>query len=402
MKLSEKEEEEHEIDDITFSLLYQPRPFSLLFFGFLVLVYLAFSSQALETISNVKNGVIAVIFCALLFSTIALPNGVFTRPHPVVWRLILGISICYWLFLVFLMFQSVTDARKLLNNTSNPTAPILKEYASDCSITLHNLWEGIFDIYFVAHFIGWVLKALMIRDLYILWICSFLWEMMELSFLHMLPNFAECWWDSYIFDVTFCNGLGILIGLKICDYLEMREYKWSNILEIETTFGKLKRAFLQFTPVSWTKVEWKSTSNFRKYCLVILLIFGIQIVELNAFFLKHVLYLPSADPLNIYRLIIWWLCGCPAIREIYLYITDEKYKRLGTQAWVVLFLIFTEVLICVKFGEGMFEQVWPHRNVLYGWGIGLTLFGIFSVLAFKFRKYHINFITREIEVDKEE
>jgi hypothetical protein len=31
-----------------------------------------------------------------------------------------------------------------------------------------------------------------------------------LSFLlqHMLPNFNECWWDSWLLDVAICNSLG--------------------------------------------------------------------------------------------------------------------------------------------------------------------------------------------------
>jgi hypothetical protein len=25
---------------------------------------------------------------------------------------------------------------------------------------------------------------------------------------HMLPNFNECWWDSWVLDVAICNSLG--------------------------------------------------------------------------------------------------------------------------------------------------------------------------------------------------
>ena len=33
-------------------------------------------------------------------------------------------------------------------------------------------------------------------------------EFMELTFQHMLPNFNECWWDSWILDVAVCNFIG--------------------------------------------------------------------------------------------------------------------------------------------------------------------------------------------------
>ena len=36
------------------------------------------------------------------------------RPHPAVWRFIHGVLVCYLLFLVFLLFQDVHDARQFL------------------------------------------------------------------------------------------------------------------------------------------------------------------------------------------------------------------------------------------------------------------------------------------------
>jgi len=36
------------------------------------------------------------------------------RPHPAVWRFIHGVLICYMIFLVFMLFQDVSDARQFL------------------------------------------------------------------------------------------------------------------------------------------------------------------------------------------------------------------------------------------------------------------------------------------------
>ena len=36
------------------------------------------------------------------------------RPHPSVWRLVHGIMVCYLLFIVYLLFQTVGDARQFL------------------------------------------------------------------------------------------------------------------------------------------------------------------------------------------------------------------------------------------------------------------------------------------------
>ena len=42
--------------------------------------------------------------------------------------------------------------------------------------------------------------------------CSILFELMEKTFKHYLPNFNECWWDSWVLDVAICNALGIVTG----------------------------------------------------------------------------------------------------------------------------------------------------------------------------------------------
>ena len=51
------------------------------------------------------------------------------------------------------------------------------------------------DIFVFAHLAGWLIKALVIREVHLLWVLSLLFEFMEISFRHILPNFWECWWD---------------------------------------------------------------------------------------------------------------------------------------------------------------------------------------------------------------
>ena len=47
--------------------------------------------------------------------------------------------------------------------------------------------------------------------------------------MHLLPNFAECWWDAWVLDVLICNGFGIYLGMLVCQKLEMRNYYWESI-----------------------------------------------------------------------------------------------------------------------------------------------------------------------------
>lgn len=190
-------------------------------------------------------------------------------------------------------------------------------------------------------------------------------------------------------DITVCNGLGILIGLKICEVLEMRNYSWSGILEIPTTFGKVKRALLQFTPVSWTRVRWNAMDSGRAYLGVILLILALQLCDLNGFFLKHVLWIKSQDSIVTYRLVLWWLIGCPTIRQFYIYVTDPSVERMGTQAWVAISILLTELLVVIKLGRGMFPILVPSTHVIIGWCIGIFLLVGFSILAFYWKNYRV-------------
>ena len=106
---------------------------------------------------------------------------------------------------------------------------ILQEYGVNCSqITVERVWAHV-DVFALAHFLGWILKAVLVRHVGILWTISVTWEITEVAFAHLLPNFVECWWDAIILDIFLCNGLGIWIGMKICKLLEMREYKWESI-----------------------------------------------------------------------------------------------------------------------------------------------------------------------------
>lgn len=73
------------------------------------------------------------------------------------------------------------------------------------------------------------MKAMLVRHYGICWIISVTWEITEVAFSHLLPNFAECWWDSLLLDVIICNGLGIFVGMYACYLLEMRTYKWESI-----------------------------------------------------------------------------------------------------------------------------------------------------------------------------
>lgn len=195
------------------------------------------------------------------------------------------------------------------------------------------------DVFAWGHFLGWAFKAILIRHMGILWAISVMWEITEITFAHLLPNFIECWWDALILDVIICNGLGIWMGLKICQMLEMREYKWASIKDISTTTGKIKRAMLQFTPESWSAIRWldpKSTA--MRFAAVIQLVIFWQVTELNTFFLKHIFEMPPDHFIVIGRLIFIGLFVAPSVRCVLsCYFNLERFKTY----------IYFQAILCI-------------------------------------------------------
>ena len=84
---------------IIVEFFYQPHTISLLFICVLALTYTAFTRDDSEWHNNILTGLIGVFIFFMIISILTLPNGPFTRPHPALWRCVLGVSILYLLLL---------------------------------------------------------------------------------------------------------------------------------------------------------------------------------------------------------------------------------------------------------------------------------------------------------------
>ncbi|PAA93971.1 hypothetical protein BOX15_Mlig025942g2, partial [Macrostomum lignano] len=346
------------------------------------LLYLSvFETSSFDTEYNTKRGLLAVILFFLLYGVIYTPDGPFLRPHPAFWRFILCLSVVYELGLIFLLFQNASDARHMLSYLDPELGKPLpeKDYGGSCLIydpanttdPFHNVWDKM-DGFVTMHFIGWWLKALILRNY---WMCnaiSLLFEVLEYSLEHQLPNFSECWWDHWIMDFLLCNGLGIIIGMKTCNYLSLKPYYWTPMWNIPSYSGKLKRMVLQFTPYRWTEFDWSPTKSLKRWLLVLLLIAMFLLAELNTFYLKWVLWLPPPHPLCMARLVFILCMGATAIREIFQYTDDSSCKKFGRQAWLLTAIIVTEALICVKFDWPTVSKPPPTRIIVI-WSVIISL-----------------------------
>eukprot|EP01080_Neovahlkampfia_damariscottae_P001051 gene1051-10570_t len=329
-------------------ILYQPHTLTVLFAAISIVAYYAIYDISSSTDVNIRRGIVAIFFIFLVYCAIQLRDGFLLRPHPIIWRIVRGIGIIYCSVLVFLLFQTRDDTRQFLKyfypNLGVPLEE--KSYANDCRLytpenpnsIFFNFKNTLWDEYAVAHAVGYILKALLVRDLKLLWCISIGFELLEITFQHVLNNFHECWWDHLFLDILGCNLFGIIIGLNICNFFKIKRYPlWIGITKIKTTPGKIKRALEQFTPYNWTSYEWEIFST------------------------------------------------APAIREYYEFISNRKCQRIGDAAWIALLGLILEFLICVKYGRGLFKEPFPSY-IWIPWTIFFTLGSIWCFLFFYFKK----------------
>jgi len=361
---------------------YAPHTVSLMAVG---LAALAWKSGALEprpedmnTMDMGRRGALGAALVVVLHSLAHGPPSHFIRPHPAWYRLLHGVATCYACALVFVMCHSTSEARQLMRYLDPSLGKPLEEfsYGADCRVHTPGHPDGPFagvkatvlDRFVIAHILGWWGKAVALRDYRVLWTVSVMFELLELTFKHWLKNFNECWWDSWVLDVMLCNWLGMKLGMWTVRQWETDgTYEWLGLSKTPGGLAKLKRAALQFTPVRVEPFDWGYTSTPKRFLQTALLVAGVLAMELNAFFLKTILWVGPEHALNGLRLWLWFFLSMPAVREYYVFITFGgglwSMNKIGPYAWLALLLTALETMVIVKHGKGQFPDPWPPEVV---------------------------------------
>jgi phosphatidylserine synthase 2 len=232
------------------------------------------------------------------------------------------------------------------------------------------------DIFVLAHVLGWVGKIVMFRDFKLCIVLSLLFELMEYTFEFLQPNFVECWWDHWVLDFAVCNMAGIFAGQALLSWLDSRTYDWAgrSLAEIPTIRGKALRLLQQLTPASWTPYRWSMLSDLRRLGYVLAVCAGAMVVELDAFFLKDIFWVPPASVANVYRLLIWFAVGMVGLRDFYAFMDDARIKRLGSTAWVMLAMMALELLVVVKFAPELYKGKAIPATVVAIWAAAAAAF----------------------------
>ena len=357
----------------------------------LLLGLISFSRTATDSSDNLRFGLSSAICLFLFLSAVHFPGSVFlNRPHPVVWRILQGASFCYLLALTFLLFQNQSDSRQLFTWLDSDLGKELpeKSYGVNCSIFtpddpnsyFANVKDAIFDIHTLAHLIGWWGKMLIVRDVKLCVFLSGLFEFIEVSLKHQLPNFNECWWDSAVMDFILCNGGGIFLGWLTCRFFKMKEYDWGLGSDSNADVcSSLTKSARQLTPYTWLSYNWEIFSSSKNFVTTVWLIAFINLVDLSNFYLKFVLWIPANHWLVIGRTLFWAVHAMSATREYFEYVTSGFRLRLGTQCWISHLILAIEWMIIYKNSTGMFPEPMPLW-LQYAWSL---IIGLLIVIALR-------------------
>jgi len=282
-----------------------------------------------------------------------------------------------------------------------------KDYAADCRVwtpesdshPMATLYHTLRDEFVPAHFFGWLMKTLIFRDVFMCSFLSVLFEVLEYSLAHVLPNFNECWWDHWVLDVAVCNAAGIFVGMIILRYLKATEYHWAGKAQAIQSGGVLYRVIYQFLPANWTTYQWDIFSSPHRWFGFLGMIVMWAFVELNCFFLKYVLWHPPPHPIVGFRLLIWFGLALPATREYYEWVVNPKVIKIGTFAWLAFAIAGAEVLLWVKLSRDQFPHLVGHPElILMLWGVGLLLTVVFTLFYFYVGKCHLKNVNAETKI----
>lgn len=343
----------------------------------------------MELAQQVKLGLSAALFVFVGFGAVNLPDSIMVRPHPAIWRGILACCIAYLVLLTFLLFMDFAAIKRLLGFYDPALLVPLPEraYAQDCRISTpeepYLFFHTAFDIFILAHSLGYVFKALILRDWRMVTAVSLGFEIVEVTFQHALPNFRECWWDHLLLDVLICNTGGTIVGMWLLRKFEAKQYNWVALKDIKTVGGKAQRVLEQFGPRSFSSYEWRVFDSPKRFFQVSVVLALMLLQELNCFTSKSILNMSPEYPLVLARLALMCFVAMPGLREFYEYLSNPDVKRVGTTFWVTLATLAMETIWIVKMmREGAFFQELMPVYIVVPWMFVIATFATWLLLFF--------------------
>lgn len=94
----------------------------------------------------------------------------------------------------------------------------------------------------------------------------------------------------------------------------------TRYLSLSHASGLRRRGLQQFTPSTFEIFDWAIFSSPMRFLQAHALVAMTLAFELNAFFLKTLLWLPPPHFLNVSRLLFLWALALPAVKEYHVFL----------------------------------------------------------------------------------
>lgn len=282
------------------------------------------------------------------------------------------------MFLAYVLFQHPSHIQQLLRIFDSNLGVELKQksYAEKCDFTPRNIYDSL-DFFFFHHAICWCINMLITRDRRLCYLKSVLFELIEMSLQHQLPNFAECWWDRWILDVALMNTLGIELGYYLCQRWGYEMYNWLEIPD-KSSINTRKRIESNVVNYSGNQQQRKnsrmlqisSVLNITNWTMngymgfTVVLVVGL-VYETVFFYMQDQFWIPVGHPVILFRnFILIPMIVVPLVPEFYNYVTGSSPAR--SHIWMIISFTCAvmEVLMSFKFGIEKYTRSPPSLSVL--------------------------------------
>ncbi|GAB67116.1 phosphatidyl serine syntase [Plasmodium cynomolgi strain B] len=273
----------------------------------------------------------------------------------------------YYPLVLFLHFFAASEVRSMIKHIfKNITFhTVEKSYMENCN-SFDNVLDK-FDVFVIAHLGGWFIKALAIRNFFVLNLNSVLFELIELKFQHILPNFYECWWDHVILDVLGCNLVGILTAFLFMKWLNMPLFPW----KVPDKFKPNKKGII-FPSVD--RLLRKVFTNSSSLVLLVFFSLMTNLIDLNLFFLKAELQLLQTNYLVLIRELVIVAISFQGCIHLHRAITEQLNPKSLYYTVVTSTVLLLELYLAIKWKHNLVSDKSDLTTINMVWlSIGSTI-----------------------------
>ena len=361
---------------------------------FMVVVYIAinyldlFKDPTSSLVSNIRMAILAANLLVIFLGVQFLPAPSKTRPFPLFWKLVQAAAFAYSLNILLWLCFSRENLQFILGriydqNLGKPLAE--RSYADDCRIytpenpisKFYNITSSL-DMFVIAHFLGWTFKVWIFRNSVMAWFLSIGFEIMEWTMEVWLPNFKECWWDHWLFDIFGCNFIGMLIGKYTIKYFGMRKLYWF----MDRTEEWERLTWYQRIPYIFTSRKeyikndrWHWLAELWTFNAIVWFWFMNMYLDLSYFYNKAMIDIPPPHWLCAVRIWILAFFAIIASNDYYDYVVVRKCNSMTLPIFLLHIIMILEGLLFLKnIKQGLFDNP-LHYHIKVFW------IGFFTVLA---------------------